>query len=153
MRGIEACRAYLERARACIADLGARNLERSKIFGRGDRIEWVVARGDHDGFMQEITEGRVLWPGLGVPGRETVPAPFGLERGTWVKRRKPPAWVPSSACNPMRAIGPRLRRDRGDRPWSGHGAGAAASMLGGAVIFVPFAIGVLGTSEAASTGS
>ena len=68
MRGIEACRADLERARAYLADLGARNLERRRIFWRGGRIEWVLARGYHEWFVQEIVEGRVLWPGLGLPG-------------------------------------------------------------------------------------
>jgi glutathione S-transferase len=68
MRGIEACHADLERARTYLADIGARNLERTKIFWRGDRIEWVLARGYHDWFMEEIREGRVIWPGLGVPG-------------------------------------------------------------------------------------
>ena len=67
MRDIEACRADLERARAYLVDLGARNLERSRLFWRGERIEWVLARGYHEWFMQEIVEGRVLWPGLGVP--------------------------------------------------------------------------------------
>jgi glutathione S-transferase len=68
MRGIEACRADLERARIYLADLGARNFERSRLFWRGDRIEWVLARGYHEWFVQEIVEDRVLWPGLGVPG-------------------------------------------------------------------------------------
>ena len=68
MRGIEACRADLERARAYLADLDARNLERGRIFWRGDRIEWVLARGYHEWFVQEIVDGRVLWPGVGVPG-------------------------------------------------------------------------------------
>ena len=68
MRSIEICRADLKRARAYLADLGTRNLERRRIFWRGDRMEWVLARGYHDWFVQEIREGRVIWPGLGVPG-------------------------------------------------------------------------------------
>jgi hypothetical protein len=68
MRGMEMCRADLERARSYLADIGARNLERRKLFWRGDRIEWVLARGYHDWFVREIKEGRVIWPGLGVPG-------------------------------------------------------------------------------------
>ena len=67
MRRIEVCRADLERARAYLADIANRNLERHKIFWRGDRIEWLLARGYHDWFMGEIAEGRVNWPGLGVP--------------------------------------------------------------------------------------
>ena len=41
--------------------------ERHKIFWRGDRIEWMLARGLHDWFMNEIAAERVLWPGLGIP--------------------------------------------------------------------------------------
>jgi glutathione S-transferase len=37
-------------------------LERRKLFWRGDRIEWLLARGFHDWFMGEIKAGRVLWP-------------------------------------------------------------------------------------------
>jgi glutathione S-transferase len=40
----------------------ATNFERKKIFWRGDRIEWLLARGFHGWFMKEITEERVLWP-------------------------------------------------------------------------------------------
>ena len=65
---LEVCRADLERTRAYVADLGARNLERRKIFWRGERIEWLLARGYHEWFMTEIAAGRVTWPGLGVPG-------------------------------------------------------------------------------------
>jgi glutathione S-transferase len=68
MRRLEVCRADLERTRAYLADIGNRNLERRKFFWRGDRIEWVLARGYHDWFVQEIREDRVIWPGLGVPG-------------------------------------------------------------------------------------
>jgi glutathione S-transferase len=68
MRGIEICRADLERTRTYLASIGARNIERRKIFWRGDRIEWVLARGYHDWFVREIREGRVIWPGLGIPG-------------------------------------------------------------------------------------
>ena len=38
------------------------SFERTKIFWRGDRIEWLLARGYHDWFMGEIESGRVLWP-------------------------------------------------------------------------------------------
>jgi len=37
-------------------------IERVKIFWRGDRIEWLLARGFHDWFVGEINAGRVLWP-------------------------------------------------------------------------------------------
>jgi hypothetical protein len=42
-------------------------VERDKIFWRGDRIEWILARGYHDWFMKEITDGRVIWPEYGAP--------------------------------------------------------------------------------------
>lgn len=43
--------------------LGTRtDLERTKIFWRGDRIEWLLARGFHEWFFDEIKAGRVLWP-------------------------------------------------------------------------------------------
>ena len=67
MRGIDVCRADLERVRAYVADIGQRNIERKKIFWRGDRIEWLLTHGYHDWFMKEIADGRTIWPGLGVP--------------------------------------------------------------------------------------
>lgn len=68
MRALDICRADLERTRAYVKRLDQRNLETERIFWRGDRIEWVLARGYHDWFMGEIEAGRVIWPGLGVPG-------------------------------------------------------------------------------------
>ena len=43
------------------------DLEREKIFWRGDRIEWILARGYHEWFFKEIEEDRVLWPKIGTP--------------------------------------------------------------------------------------
>jgi glutathione S-transferase len=57
----------LERTRAYLAEPAALDIERKKIFWRGDRIEWILARGYHAWFMREIEAGRVIWPGLGVP--------------------------------------------------------------------------------------
>lgn len=68
LRALEVCRADLDRTRAYVADIAARNIERRKIFWRGDRIEWLLARGYHDWFMNEIAQDRVTWPGLDVPG-------------------------------------------------------------------------------------
>ena len=45
-----------------IGGIGARPGD-ERIFWRGDRIEWMLARGFHDWFFREIAEGRVLWPG------------------------------------------------------------------------------------------
>jgi hypothetical protein len=33
-----------------------------KIGWRGDRIEWVLARGFHDWLLGEIRADRVIWP-------------------------------------------------------------------------------------------
>lgn len=61
--------ADLERTRAFLSEFARGDAhERKRIFWRGDRIEWVLARGFHDWFAREIAEDRVLWPGLGVPG-------------------------------------------------------------------------------------
>jgi glutathione S-transferase len=38
------------------------DLERRKLFWRGDRIEWLLARGYHRWFLGEIEAGRTLWP-------------------------------------------------------------------------------------------
>ena len=38
------------------------SFEREKIFWRGDRVEWLLARGYHDWFFAEIKAGRTIWP-------------------------------------------------------------------------------------------
>jgi len=67
LRGVDICQADLERSRAYVQNLSGAGIETKRIFWRGDRIEWILARGYHDWFMKEIAEGRVLWAGLGVP--------------------------------------------------------------------------------------
>ena len=70
MRSLAICVQDIERAKqylASLATLTAQDVERDKIFWRGDRIEWLVARGFHSWFVEEIEGGRVLWPGLGIP--------------------------------------------------------------------------------------
>jgi glutathione S-transferase len=67
MRALPFCAADLERARNFMANLGGDTLERQKIFWRGDRIEWMLARGFHEWFVKEIREARVLWPGSALP--------------------------------------------------------------------------------------
>jgi glutathione S-transferase len=59
----------LARTKAYLAELPMMDIEREKIFWRGDRIEWILARGFHRWFMREIEEGRVTWPRLGIPAR------------------------------------------------------------------------------------
>jgi glutathione S-transferase len=69
LRALPPFAADLERARAFMQTfLSADTHERDKIFWRGDRIEWMLARGYHRWFMNEIERERVLWPGLGIPG-------------------------------------------------------------------------------------
>jgi len=68
MRSLPVCAADLQRARAYIAQpSAARGIERHKVFWRGDRIEWLLARGFHDWFINEIREQRVIWPGPALP--------------------------------------------------------------------------------------
>ena len=70
LRGHPAFAADLERIRRYFAtamQTGQVDVERDKIFWRGDRIEWVVSRGFGDWFHREIAEDRVLWPGPNVP--------------------------------------------------------------------------------------
>jgi glutathione S-transferase len=56
--------ADLERLRAWLKALDASaGFERNRIFWRGDRIEWLLANGFHRWFLEEIEQGRVLWPG------------------------------------------------------------------------------------------
>ena len=70
MRALPICAADLARTRAYLKGTrGDRDIERRRIFWRGDRIEWILARGYHDWFVGEIEADRVIWPGLGVPGR------------------------------------------------------------------------------------
>jgi glutathione S-transferase len=77
MREIELCRADLARTKAYFGALNQHSIERRKIFWRGDRIEWVLARGFHDWFVGEIAAGRVIFPGLGIPAGA---APRAVER-------------------------------------------------------------------------
>ena len=67
MRGLPISLADLRRAREFVADLNGRDVERRRIFWRGDRIEWMLARGFHAWFFKEIEEDRVAWPGPALP--------------------------------------------------------------------------------------
>ena len=76
LRELEVFAADLARVSAFMAEFlgagGSGDLhERRKIFWRGDRIEWMLARGYHGWLMGEITAGRVMWPGLGIPQPRT----------------------------------------------------------------------------------
>lgn len=68
MRALPVCAADLQRARDYLAGIaGNADVERRKIFWRGERIEWLLARGFHDWFFNEIRAQRVLWPGPALP--------------------------------------------------------------------------------------
>lgn len=71
LREIDVVKGDMARARAWMSNLDKQNIERAKIFWRGDRIEWMLASGQHEWFMKEIESGRTIWPGLGIPGPET----------------------------------------------------------------------------------
>lgn len=67
MRKLPICAADIGRARAYVARLNEHDVERKRIFWRGDRIEWMLSHGFHDWFGREIAEDRVLWPGPALP--------------------------------------------------------------------------------------
>ena len=67
MRRLPIAMADLKRTRDYVARIKEVDLERRRLFWRGDRIEWLLARGFHDWFMREIAEGRTLWPGPALP--------------------------------------------------------------------------------------
>ena len=73
MRALSICAADLRRTRDYVVNLKERDFERRRIFWRGDRIEWLLARGFHAWFFDEIMEDRVGWPG--------PPMPAPLQRG------------------------------------------------------------------------
>ncbi len=54
--------ADLKRVRSFLQNVDGAQVERRKLFWRGDRIEWMLANGQHDWFFGEIREDRVLWP-------------------------------------------------------------------------------------------
>jgi glutathione S-transferase len=66
LRGMDLFARDIERARRYIEG-GGQGAEKRKIFWRGERIEWILSRGYHTWFAREIEEGRVIWPGLGIP--------------------------------------------------------------------------------------
>ncbi len=77
MRTLPICADDLKRTKDYLVHVKDGDIERRRIFWRGDRIEWMLARGFHEWFLKEINEKRVLWPG------PTVPAP--LKQGSVIK--------------------------------------------------------------------
>lgn len=70
----------LERTKAFLAQLvehkDARQepYERTKIFWRGDRLEWILAHGFHGWLGKEIESQRAVWPGLSIPAPQHDPS-------------------------------------------------------------------------------
>ncbi len=55
----------LNRVRAWLKVSKDPGYEKTRIFWRGERIEWMLAAGFHQWFFNEIEQGRVIWPGFG----------------------------------------------------------------------------------------
>ena len=79
MRAQSICAADLKRARDYVVNLKERDIERHRIFWRGDRVEWMLARGFHAWFFNEIKENRAAWPGPGLPKPMKLVATTGAE--------------------------------------------------------------------------
>jgi glutathione S-transferase len=67
MRSLPICAADLKRALNYVVTMKDRDIEKRRIFWRGDRIEWILARGFHEWFFNEIKGDRVAWPGPALP--------------------------------------------------------------------------------------
>ena len=78
MQGLPICAADLKRARNYVVTMKDRDIEKQRIFWRGDRIEWMLARGFHAWFFNEIEENRVAWPGPALPAPMKVKTEVGL---------------------------------------------------------------------------
>jgi glutathione S-transferase len=78
MRALPICAADLKRARDYVANMKNTHIEKRRIFWRGDRIEWMLARGFHGWFFNEIKEDRVAWPGPALPAAMKLDAKVGL---------------------------------------------------------------------------
>jgi glutathione S-transferase len=78
MRILPTCAADLKRARDYVVNMQDRDIEKRRIFWRGDRIEWMLARGFQTWFLNEIKEDRVAWPGPALPAPMKLDAKGGL---------------------------------------------------------------------------
>jgi len=67
VRSLPICLDDVRRARDFVVGMADRDFERRRIFWRGDRIEWMLARGFDDWYFHEIKEDRVAWPGPALP--------------------------------------------------------------------------------------
>ena len=62
VRALPICRADLARTRDFLKSARADGVKAERIVWRGDRIEWLLARGFHEWFAGEIRANRVGWP-------------------------------------------------------------------------------------------
>lgn len=62
LRGEPLFRNDIAQVKAFLPSFTAGTHETRKIFWRGDRIEWMLSRGFHEWFFEEIKADRVLWP-------------------------------------------------------------------------------------------
>lgn len=62
LRELPQFKADISRASDFLSNISSANIERNKIFWRGERIEWVLANGFAEWFFNEIRSDRVLWP-------------------------------------------------------------------------------------------
>lgn len=66
LRGLPLFKHDLARTREYLGAIDAQNIERKKIFWRGDRIEWLLAKGFEQWLFGEIRAGRTVFPELGA---------------------------------------------------------------------------------------
>ena len=62
MREQPICQADLIKLKAWFSTINERPLERYKIAWRGDRLEWLLAKGFHQWFYTQIEQDKVIWP-------------------------------------------------------------------------------------------
>jgi glutathione S-transferase len=62
LRQLDVCRGDLERTRVFLVQSQPTLARPARVVWRGDRIEWLLARGFHEWFFEEIRQDRVAWP-------------------------------------------------------------------------------------------
>jgi len=62
MRSQPVCLSDLKNIKAWLGTISERPLERNKIAWRGDRLEWLMAKGFHEWFYTQIEQNKVIWP-------------------------------------------------------------------------------------------
>jgi len=62
MRQQAICQTDLDKIKSWFSTINERPLERHKIAWRGDRLEWLLAKGFHQWFYKQIEQDKVIWP-------------------------------------------------------------------------------------------